>query len=55
MKIAVTCENGTVFQHFGHTPEFAIYDVEDGKMRKTSNPVATADMAPWRDCLRAKR
>ena len=32
MKIAVTCENGTVFQHFGHTPEFAIYDVEDGKI-----------------------
>jgi len=32
MKVAVTCENGTVFQHFGHTPEFAIYDVEDGKI-----------------------
>ncbi len=32
MKIAVTCENGMVFQHFGHTPEFAIYDVEDGKI-----------------------
>ena len=32
MKVAVTCENGTVFQHFGHTPEFAIYDVEDGRI-----------------------
>lgn len=25
MRIAVTCGNGFVFQHFGHTPEFAIY------------------------------
>ena len=32
MKVAVTCENGMVFQHFGHTPEFAIFDVEDGKI-----------------------
>lgn len=32
MRIAVTCENNTVFQHFGHTPEFAIFEVEDGKI-----------------------
>ena len=32
MKIAVTYENGQVFQHFGHTEEFKIYDVEDGKV-----------------------
>ena len=32
MKVAVTCENGMVFQHFGHTPEFAIYEVNDGKI-----------------------
>ena len=32
MKIAVTCENGTVFQHFGHTPEFAVYDCENGQI-----------------------
>ncbi|MCR5558403.1 MAG: FKBP-type peptidyl-prolyl cis-trans isomerase [Butyrivibrio sp.] len=32
MKIAVTYENGEVFQHFGHTEEFKIYDVEDGKV-----------------------
>ena len=32
LKIAVTCENGQVFQHFGHTPEFALFDVEDGKI-----------------------
>ena len=36
MKVAVTCENGTVFQHFGHTPEFAIFDVEDGKILSES-------------------
>ena len=32
MRIAVTYENGTVFQHFGHTEQFKIYDVEDGKV-----------------------
>ncbi len=32
MKIAVTCGNGQVFQHFGHTPEFAVFEVEDGKI-----------------------
>ena len=32
MKIAVTYENGEVFQHFGHTQQFKIYEVEDGKV-----------------------
>ncbi len=32
MKIAVTYENGEIFQHFGHTREFKIYTVEDGKI-----------------------
>lgn len=32
MKIAVTYENGEVFQHFGHTENFKIYDVEDNKV-----------------------
>lgn len=32
MKIAVTYENGQVFQHFGHTEQFKIYEVEDGKV-----------------------
>ena len=32
MKIAVTYENGQVFQHFGHTEEFKIYEIEDGKV-----------------------
>ena len=32
MKIAVTYENGQIFQHFGHTEQFKVYDVEDGKI-----------------------
>ena len=32
MRIAVTYENGEVFQHFGHTETFKIYDVEDGRI-----------------------
>lgn len=32
MKIAVTYENGKVFQHFGHTEQFKVYEVEDGKV-----------------------
>jgi len=32
MRIAVTYENGQVFQHFGHTGQFKLYDVEDGKI-----------------------
>lgn len=30
MKLAVTYENGTVFQHFGHTEAFKIYQIENG-------------------------
>jgi predicted Fe-Mo cluster-binding NifX family protein len=32
MKIAVAYDNGEVFQHFGHTQKFKIYDVSDGKI-----------------------
>lgn len=32
MRIAVTYENGEIFQHFGHTEAFKLYDVEDGKI-----------------------
>lgn len=32
MRIAVAYENGSVFQHFGHTQQMEIYDVEDGKI-----------------------
>ncbi len=29
MRIAVTYDNGEIFQHFGHTEKFKVYDVED--------------------------
>ncbi len=32
MRIAVTYENGEVFQHFGHSEHFKLYDVTDGKV-----------------------
>ena len=32
MIIAVTCENNEVFQHFGHTPAFAIYTAENNEI-----------------------
>jgi len=31
-KIAVPYDNGEVFQHFGHTKTFKLYEVEDGKI-----------------------
>ena len=34
MKIAVTYENGQVFQHFGHTKFFKLYEIADGKIEK---------------------
>ena len=35
MKIAVTYENGEIFQHFGRTEQFKVYTVEDGKVVAT--------------------
>ena len=32
MKIAATYENGNIFQHFGRTEQFKIYEIEDGKV-----------------------
>ena len=32
MRIAVTYDNGNVWQHFGKTEFFKIYDVTDGKV-----------------------
>ncbi|MCI9483606.1 MAG: dinitrogenase iron-molybdenum cofactor biosynthesis protein [Clostridiaceae bacterium] len=32
MKIAVTFENEQVYQHFGHTSQFKLYEVADGKI-----------------------
>lgn len=41
MRIAVTYENGEIFQHFGHTEQFKVYDVEDGKV--TSSQVVSTN------------
>ena len=32
MKIAVTYDNGEVFQHFGRTENFKVYEIEDNKV-----------------------
>lgn len=32
MKIAATYAKGEIFQHFGHTQQFKVYEVEDGKI-----------------------
>ena len=32
MRVAVTYENGEIFQHFGHTAQFKVYDIQDGKI-----------------------
>lgn len=32
MRIAVTYDNGEIFQHFGQTEEFKIYDVKEGNI-----------------------
>ena len=35
MRIAVTYENGEIFQHFGHTETFKVYEVIDGNIVST--------------------
>ena len=32
MKIAVTYQDGMVFQHFGHSQQFKLYGVENGNV-----------------------
>ena len=34
MRIAVTYEDGAIFQHFGHTSQFKLYDVEEGRVTR---------------------
>lgn len=36
MKIAVTYEDGMIFQHFGHTERFKVYYIENGEIKMTS-------------------
>ena len=35
MKIAVTYANGLIFQHFGHSEFFKLYEVQDGQILST--------------------
>lgn len=35
MRIAVPYENGAIFQHFGHTEQFKVYDADGGKVVST--------------------
>ena len=41
MKIAVTYESGLIFQHFGHTSQFKIYEIESDVVK--SSQVIGAD------------
>ena len=34
MKVAIPVENGIVAEHFGHAPQFIIYDVSEGEIQK---------------------
>ena len=43
MKIAVTFENGNVFDHFGHSEQFKIYDIIGGEI--ASSAVVTPDFS----------
>ena len=40
-KTLLTYDNGEIFQHFGHTEAFKIYDVEDNKI--THSEVISTD------------
>lgn len=41
MKIAITYKDGQVFQHFGHTEQFKIYNIENGDIA-SSKVISTA-------------
>ena len=43
MKIAVTYDYGEVFQHFGHTEQFKLYEIDDGRL--ISSEIIGADGA----------
>lgn len=35
MNIAVTYENGQIFQHFGHTEQFKVYEIDNNTVVKS--------------------
>ena len=42
MRIGVTYEDGQIFQHFGHTQQFKLYDIEAGDIDKAKERLETA-------------
>ena len=49
MKIAIPYENGQVFQHFGHSALFKIYDTENGKILSSEIVSTNAANATFRN------
>jgi predicted Fe-Mo cluster-binding NifX family protein len=51
MRIAVSYENEEVFQHFGQSPAFKFYDIENKKVTATSieetKGTGHRDLIPW--------
>ena len=50
MKIAIPYQNGQVFPHFGHAPQFKFYTIESGMILHTE-VVETAGSGQRRDGL----
>ena len=46
MKIAVTYQDGMVFQHFGHSQQFKLYEVENGKVIESLQMVRDKAFSP---------
>ena len=42
MRIAVTYANEEIFQHFGHTEQFKVYDVENGARENRKQKLETS-------------
>ena len=59
MKIAVTYDNGEVFQHFGRTENFKVYEIEDNKVISSevisSNGVGHGALAGVREGVDLRR
>lgn len=58
MKIAVTYDNGNIFQHFGKTQQFKIYEIEKGKILNSeivnTNGTGHGALAVFLKALRVK-
>lgn len=58
MKIAVTYDNGNIFQHFGKTQQFKIYEIDEGKILNSeivdTNGTGHGALAVFLKALRVK-